>query len=100
MSSPSRLYIPLRSDETLIAVDDEVALLFFISHYVQMKHDPVLREVALLFLYIPLRSDETLSVFIRSRRRSSFISHYVQMKLDLKRPAFPVLQPLYPTTFR
>ena len=55
------LYIPLRSDETLFRDRLHVAVLFFISHYVQMKRSWPRRRRGSRNLYIPLRSDETTS---------------------------------------
>ena len=73
------IYIPLRSDETQLAI---------------------VRRDIYYFIYIPLRSDETHDARRIGRAPTLFISHYVQMKLGQKLVPVAIDYDLYPTTFR
>jgi len=100
-----KLYIPHGSDETLMVLNRDGSLLFFISHMVQMKHMLLISAETGLYplyptwfrwnllqrgdtwkiwtLYIPHGSDETGTAYYFYGDKVFFISHMVQMKLNL-----------------
>src|SRR5699024_9575695 len=77
--SPSKLYIPLRSDKTHESIMFRLFFMNFISHYVQIK---------------PLRA------LTANLNYCSFISHYVQIKRITSYADIIFTNTLYPTTFR